>query len=298
MVGFLQIDRDLFEDSIFDDKKYGRLQAFLDLCNMAAIKPYSFFVRGIKVDVMPMQLAKSADYLASKWTWNKRTVLCFLDALQKEGYITLQKSRLITIVTIKKGLVAAPQNALQSTPENALQNALQSTLQNALPYDNIDNIDKEINNIPPIIPQGDGEISPAEISEMKRRLSELQKENDELKKKNAKKEKARGFDVRADLSYVDEAHMSMWVEWLDYKDQIKKQYNTQVGAKKAYTQWTNLSMGNLAKAQAIIDQSQMRSWDGLFDVKDWKESTNESKKPMQQPANSGMVIINGKEWQV
>lgn len=132
---------------------------------------------------MPMQLAKSADYLASKWMWNKRTVLCFLDTLQNVGYITLQKSRLITITTIKKGIIPALQNAPQSTPENALQSTLQNALQNALPYDNIDNIDKEDN-------KEETKVSPAE-QEFRQVEESLRNEIAELKKQleDAKKDK-------------------------------------------------------------------------------------------------------------
>lgn len=95
-------------------------------------------------------------------------------------------------------------------------------------------------------------------------------EKEEETKVSPKKEKAKRFDVWDDLSYVDENHYAMWYDWLRYKDEIKKQYSTQMGAKKAYTHWLNLSNGDFDKARSIIDQSIMRNWDGLFDVRDYK----------------------------
>jgi hypothetical protein len=111
------------------------------------------------------------------------------------------------------------------------------------------------------------EKSFAELSEENRTLQE---ENEELRKKKEKKKAQESFDVRADLSYVD-CFMDLWLEWLDYKDEIKKQYKTQRGAKSSFTEFKNLSHGNADKARAILDQSFKKSWDGLYDVKDWVE---------------------------
>ena len=101
---------------------------------------------------------------------------------------------------------------------------------------------------------------------------EINKENKEkeINKEKEKKVKRKIFDVRADLSYVNADYYPIWIEWLDYKDKIKKQYKTDVGAKKQYTHLVKLSNGDTNKAKAIVDQSIMREYEGLFDVKGYK----------------------------
>lgn len=127
-------------------------------------------------------------------------------------------------------------------------------------------------------------------------INKESKDNKDIKKEDtivSKKEKSPSFDVRADLSYVEEEYSDMWNEWLDYKDEIKKQYKTQVGAKKQFTAFKNLAQGDLGKAHAIIDQSMMRNWDGLFDVKDYIPQTSQG---VQFPANPRHGDRIGYDW--
>ena len=86
------------------------------------------------------------------------------------------------------------------------------------------------------------------------------------KEKKATKKSDAAFDVRADLSYVDEKYLPLWNEWLDYKDEIKKQYKTQRGAQMQYTSWVRYSEGSINLANAIIRRSMEQSWDGLFEL--------------------------------
>lgn len=158
--------------------------------------------------------------------------------------------------------------------------------------DNNTEIEKK-DNTPPLSLQGDMDGLLAEVKAMREQMTNLKKENDELKEKKSKKSES-AFDVRADLTYVDVKYLSIWNEWLDYKDSIKKQYKTQVGAKKAYANFMNISANSIDKARAIVDQAQIKSWDGLYDIKDWKESMPQQQQLQTKP---GVVIIGGKEWQ-
>lgn len=91
-------------------------------------------------------------------------------------------------------------------------------------------------------------------------------DNIEDNKENNKKKNP--FDVRADLSYVDEAFLSLWKEWLDYKDEIGKPYKAERGAKSQYASWIKLSDNNPILAEAIIKRSIEQSWEGLFALND------------------------------
>lgn len=87
-----------------------------------------------------------------------------------------------------------------------------------------------------------------------------------------KTKRGNSFDVRCDLSYVSDEYRSMWNEWLDYKDEIKKQYKTQTGAKKAYTTWINASDNNPVLANAILQRSIEMSWEGLSTLSEKQKS--------------------------
>ena len=183
------------------------------------------------------------------------------------------------LTKIRAHIGGAPQGALNEVEttkekENVFpQTPLQREIEN--------NKDEEDNIITPYKnpPAGDCESSFfSRFAEMEKALAELsdenkklQDENNELRERKAKRDAQDKFDVRADLSYVDDQYAEKWNEWLSYKDKIGKQYKTQDGASKQYRQWLNTAEGSYAKACAIIDQSIRQSWTGLFDIKDWVE---------------------------
>lgn len=182
----------------------------------------------------------------------------------------------------------APTNAPTNAGDNAQKEEINKEKEKVFPQTPLQ-IQKEKNKEekqPPIVPQNVDEENKRlndELEQVKKMIADLSEENKKLRDENAKltklnnkKYKPEKFDVWEDLSYVDENHYAMWYEWLQYKGEIKKQYNTQAGVKKAYTHWINLSNGDLEKASAIIDQSIMRNWDGLFDVRDYRPKDEES----------------------
>ena len=91
------------------------------------------------------------------------------------------------------------------------------------------------------------------------------KEKDiEIDKSISIKKKKNSFNVRQDLSYVDEAFRGIWLEWLDYKDEINKQYKTQRGATSQYNTLKKYANDKPHLANAIVKRSIEQSWDGLF----------------------------------
>lgn len=90
----------------------------------------------------------------------------------------------------------------------------------------------------------------------------------EIDKSISKKKGSNAFDVREDLSYVTEAYADIWKEWLDYKDEIKKQYKTQRGARLQYASLVRYANNNPILANAIVKNSIEHSWDGIFAITD------------------------------
>jgi len=88
----------------------------------------------------------------------------------------------------------------------------------------------------------------------------------EIDKSISKNKKKNTFNVREDLSYVDIHFLKLWNEWLDYKDQIGKQYKTQRGAIMQYKSLMKYCEYSDILARAIICRSIEQSWDGLFSL--------------------------------
>lgn len=118
-------------------------------------------------------------------------------------------------------------------------------------------------------------------------------------KRDNKNKKDKTFNVRADLSYVSEEYIDIWNEWLDYKDEIKKQYKTQRGARTQYNSLIKYADNNPTLAYAIIQHSIEQSWDGLFALSDKQISLFLSAKSPYAPkgkieqTNNETLIING-----
>lgn len=107
--GFVMLSKDLLEDEMYLSERFTRMQAFFDLCFLASYGHRTFFKRGIKVELRTGQLAKSEEELADRWQWSRNTVRKFLSELQESGKIEQQKSRLISVISVKTGLIVEQQ---------------------------------------------------------------------------------------------------------------------------------------------------------------------------------------------
>ena len=119
--GFIMIDRSILEDDMYFSEKFTRMQAYIDLCLLAAFKSRSFYIRGNKVELQPMQVAKSVRDLADRWQWSVNKVRGYLYELEKGGYIDTQKTSVNQIITIKKYIVVNTQNDTQINTQTDTQ---------------------------------------------------------------------------------------------------------------------------------------------------------------------------------
>lgn len=116
--GFIMLDRELQNEYFYLSERFTRSQAFIDLCFQASYKEREFYVRGIKVELMPYELAISENKLAERWQWSRNTVRKFLSELVVSGIIEQKSSKLVNIITIKKYLTIEHQNEQQNTLKN------------------------------------------------------------------------------------------------------------------------------------------------------------------------------------
>ena len=96
--GFVRIPRRLFEDKQWNTKRvYSELDAVTDIYTSACIQDR---IEADGTVIRRNQLAMSVRSLAERWMWTKSKVERFLAALVKKGYIKIEASRSMTIVTI------------------------------------------------------------------------------------------------------------------------------------------------------------------------------------------------------
>ena len=112
------LDREILEDPMYLSERFTRMQALIDLCFLAAYKPRTIFIRGNKVEVGKGQVSESEESLARRWQWSRNTVRKFLSELEKSGIVEQQKSRVITLVSVKKYLIFEQQIAQQNEQQN------------------------------------------------------------------------------------------------------------------------------------------------------------------------------------
>ena len=141
--GFIMIDRSILEDDMYFSEKFTRMQAYMDLCLLAAFKSRSFYIRGNKVELQPMQVAKSVRDLADRWQWSVNKVRGYLYELEKGDYIDTQKTSVNQIITIKKYIVVNTQNDTQINTQTDTQNDTQTDTP-IIKNNNVNNENKEI----------------------------------------------------------------------------------------------------------------------------------------------------------
>lgn len=167
--GFIMIDRSILEDDMYFSEKFTRMQALMDLCLLAAFKSRSFYIRGNKVELQPMQVAKSVRDLADRWQWSVNKVRGYLYELEKGGYINTQKTSVNQIITIKKYIVVNTQNDTQINTQINTQNDTQDDTP-IIKNNNVNNENKEI-VIESAVVSNEQQTLPTPTKEKKRRSS-------------------------------------------------------------------------------------------------------------------------------
>ena len=163
------IDRSILEDDMYFSEKFTRMQAYIDLCLLAAFKSRSFYIRGNKVELQPMQVAKSVRDLADRWQWSVNKVRGYLYELEKGDYIDTQKTSVNQIITIKKYIVVNTQNDTQINTQTDTQNDTQTDTP-IIKNNNVNNENKEI-VIESVVVSNEQQTLPTPTKEKKRRSS-------------------------------------------------------------------------------------------------------------------------------
>ncbi len=101
MQGWIKLHRQIVDSDFYFSERFTKSQAWIDLLLLANHKPATVFIRGIEIDLLPGQLCYSQLTLANRWRWNFKTVVTFLQQLQKRKMVETKTNNVTTIISIK-----------------------------------------------------------------------------------------------------------------------------------------------------------------------------------------------------
>ena len=141
--GWIKLHRQLQDNPLWFCEKFTRGQAWVDLLLLTNHEDSFFYKRGVKIDVMRGQCARSEVELADRWKWSRTKVRKFLKDLEKEQQIIQQKTNItqkVTIVNFDEYQKKEQQTGQQKNSRRTAEEQQKNT------YKNVKNVknDKEV----------------------------------------------------------------------------------------------------------------------------------------------------------
>lgn len=100
--GYIKLDRKIFDNWLWQEKPFGKGQAWVDLLLLANYKDRKALSKGQLVTYKKGTVNRSLSDLAERWGWNRKTVSAFLNVLEKDGMIAQKRTTQGTTLTIEK----------------------------------------------------------------------------------------------------------------------------------------------------------------------------------------------------
>lgn len=99
-MGFIKLDRKLFQSELWLREQFTYGQAWVDLIAMANWTDKDKFYRNQHQKVKRGQIVTSQQSLADRWKWSRRQVRTYLRNLNESNMVTIKSTRNYTTITI------------------------------------------------------------------------------------------------------------------------------------------------------------------------------------------------------
>jgi hypothetical protein len=106
MRGYLKLHRSFYSHWLWEERRsFSKAEAFLDLLQLAALKPTKRIISGALIELEQGELVASIRYLGARWMWGKDKVADFMKMLEADGMIrrkTRQKETIVFLCNYKE----------------------------------------------------------------------------------------------------------------------------------------------------------------------------------------------------
>lgn len=100
MSGWISLDRAITKHWLWQNEKFTKGQAWIDLLLWAAHTPHKVLLKGTLITVERGEQIRSQVTLSKAWNWDRKTVSRFLKLLEKDGMIASRVDHLTSYISI------------------------------------------------------------------------------------------------------------------------------------------------------------------------------------------------------
>ena len=262
--GYIKLYRDINDNDLWLLEPFTKAQAWVDLLLLTNYKRGLIEVKnGSIVPVERGECGYSMKALAERWKWSRKKVAHFIKFLNKAEMVQqkiVENHSIITILNYET-YQGEQQTEQQNDPQTEQQNEQQTSQQieqQTEQQKNTNNKDNKVNK-----DNNNKEEEKRKNFVAKSFFQKLFTEDEEIKKH---------------ISLKD-----LFIEFLEYKTAIKKQYKTENSVRKAFLDFVRLSQNDENYARALVDNAIARGWQSIYDLP--KEAKQAFKKAQNQSQN-------------
>jgi hypothetical protein len=100
MSGWISLDRAITKHWLWQNEKFSKGQAWIDLLLGASHTEHKVLIKGVLIHVARGEQIRSQVTMAKTWNWDRKTVSRFLKLLEKDGMIVTRVDHLTSYVSI------------------------------------------------------------------------------------------------------------------------------------------------------------------------------------------------------
>ena len=245
--GYIKIERDIQEHWLWDEKPFDKKSAWIDLLLLARWKDGKDFHRGKIHDRKRGEVNCSLLWLAERWGWSRNRVKRFLTLLENDNMVSVKASTHDTTITIENYSKFQDVRATGEATDGATGETTGEATDGATGGPHKKKEKK--------VKKGNNNNPP--ISPLDEMVSELP------------------VDLQESVK-----------EFIEHRKQIKAPMN-ELSLKKMLNQLSKLSGGNTEMCKAILDQSIINGWKGIFELDVKREKIKNKTNPFFEALAEG-----------